>query len=48
MLWYIEDSFVSMNVDHDLDRADNEPTVPKGNHWIISSKVSTGNTESIA
>jgi len=29
---YIEDSFMFMNVAHDLDRADNEEMVVKGNH----------------
>ena len=47
MQWYIEDSFVSMNVAHDLDRADNDAIVVKGNHWMMSSKISTGSTESI-
>ena len=30
--WYIEDSFVPMNVAHDLDRADNDTIVVKGSH----------------
>ena len=45
--WYIEDSFMSMNVAHDLDRVDNDAIVVKGNHWMMSSKISTGSTESI-
>jgi hypothetical protein len=45
--WYIEDSFASMNVAHDLDRVDNKRIVLKGNSGIISSRISTGSIESI-
>ena len=47
MVWYIEDSFVFMNVAHDLDRVDNDASVVKGSHWIMSSKISAGSAESI-
>ena len=46
-LWYIEDSFASMNVAHDLDRVDNKRIVLKGNCGMISSRTSTGSVESI-
>ena len=45
--WYIEDSFVSMNVAHDFDREENDAIVATGNHWRISNKVSPGSTDSI-
>jgi hypothetical protein len=38
---------VSMNVAHDLDRVGNDARVVKGSHWIMSSKISVGSTESI-
>jgi hypothetical protein len=46
-LWYIEDSFASMNVAHDLDRVDNKRIVLKGSCGMISSRISTGSVESI-
>ena len=36
-----------MKVAHDLDRVDKDAIVIKGRHWMISSKTSAGNTESI-
>ena len=47
MPWYIEDSLVSMNIAHDLHKADNDAIAVNGSHWMISSKISTGSTESI-
>ena len=47
MPWYIEDSLVSISVAHDLERVGNDAIVVKGNHWMISSKISTGSSESI-
>jgi hypothetical protein len=38
---------VAMNVAHDFERADNDTITVGGRHWIISNKISTGNTESI-
>ena len=38
---------MSMNVAHDLDRVDNDARAVKGSHWIMSSRISTGSTESI-
>lgn len=35
-----------MNTAQHLDKADNDAIVVNGNHWIISSKISTGRTES--
>jgi hypothetical protein len=47
MLWYNEDSFVSINAAHDLDRVYKATIVVKGKPWIISSKISIGSVESI-
>ena len=38
---------MSMNIAHDLDKADNDAIVANGSHWMISSNISTGNVERV-
>ena len=38
---------MSISVAHDLERVGNDAIAVKGNHWMISSKISTGSVESV-